>query len=191
MTPLRHGAVERRLRDWNVMVTVQTGQFARACALLERFGTVRRTRFYNVLVMRVDDGTDLLEALRTLAAADPQVVAPLMRVVPLTHTFDFSSMEEFERRAGEAALDCAHELAGRSFHVRMHRRGEKGRIDTHDEERRLGQLLVDEVARGGHPARLDFADPDAIVVVETVGRRGGVSLWTREDRGRYPWLHAD
>jgi tRNA(Ser,Leu) C12 N-acetylase TAN1 len=191
MTPVRHAAVERRLPDWNAVVTVQTGQFARALALLEGFGTVHRTRFYNVLVMHVENGRDLLEALRTRAEADPRALAPLMRVEPLTHTFDFASVEEFERCAGEAALDVAHEIAGHSFHVRMHRRGEKGRIDTHEEERRLGQLLIDEAARAGHPARLEFEDPDQLVVVETVGRRGGVSLWTREDRSRYPWLHAD
>ncbi len=179
------------LRDWNVVVTARDGQQARARALLAPLGTVHNTRFYDVMVMQVDDGRELLEVLRTRAAATPGALAPLGRVVPLACTFEFSSPEEFERRSAEAVLAWADELAGRSFHVRLHRRGLRGRLVTPDEERRLGELLLDETARRGRPARLAFADPDVIVVVETVGRRAGASLWTREDRARHPLLHLD
>ena len=190
MTPLRHAAVER-LGDWNVVVTVRSGQFAHARTLLAHLGMVHRTRFYNVLAMKVDSGRDLLEVLHTRAAADRQAVAPLVRVVPLGRMFEFSSPEEFDERAGEAVLECTDQVAGRSFHVRMHRRGLKGRLISPEQERRLGGLILEATTRSGRPARLEFDDPDAIVVVETVGRQGGVSLWTREDIARYPWLRAD
>jgi tRNA(Ser,Leu) C12 N-acetylase TAN1 len=41
------------------------------------------------------------------------------------------------------------------------------------------------------PASIDFQDPDAILAVETVGQRGGLSLWTREQLRTYPFLGLD
>lgn len=38
----------------------------------------------------------------------------------------------------------------------------------------------------GTPARIDFSDPDAILAVETVGQRAGLSLWSREVIARHP-----
>jgi tRNA(Ser,Leu) C12 N-acetylase TAN1 len=36
-----------------------------------------------------------------------------------------------------------------------------------------------------------FDDPDAIVMIETVGERAGVSVFTREDKQRCPFLRFD
>jgi hypothetical protein len=43
----------------------------------------------------------------------------------------------------------------------------------------------------GSPGRIVFDDPDAVVVVEAVGDRAGLSAWGREDLQRYPFLHLD
>jgi hypothetical protein len=43
----------------------------------------------------------------------------------------------------------------------------------------------------GNPGRITFADPDAILALETVDCRAGLSLWSREDLQRYPFLHLD
>ncbi len=42
----------------------------------------------------------------------------------------------------------------------------------------------------GH-RRLAFEDPDALVAIETVGQRAGVSVWTREELRRYPFIRVD
>jgi tRNA(Ser,Leu) C12 N-acetylase TAN1 len=47
------------------------------------------------------------------------------------------------------------------------------------------------LAAAGTPGSISFDDPDAIVAIESVGQRAGVSLWTREDLRRYPFLRLD
>ncbi len=42
--------------------------------------------------------------------------------------------------------------------------------------------------KGGHVA---FAGPDVILAVETVDNCAGLSLWTRQDLRRYPFLRLD
>jgi tRNA(Ser,Leu) C12 N-acetylase TAN1 len=109
----------------------------------------------------------------------------------VTRTFDFQSPEEVEARAKEAALSLVPELAGKTFHVRFHRRGHKGQLSSAGEERFLGEALLGALTAASTPGRLGFDDPDAVLVVETVGNRGGLSLWGREDLKRYPFLRQD
>jgi tRNA(Ser,Leu) C12 N-acetylase TAN1 len=73
----------------------------------------------------------------------------------------------------------------------MHRRGFKHRISSHEEECRLGAALLDALDVAGTPGSLSFENPDAIVAIETVGQRAGISLWSREDLERYPFLRLD
>jgi hypothetical protein len=60
-----------------------------------------------------------------------------------------------------------------------------------DEERFLDDLLLDSLKKEGTPGRITFTDPDFIIAVETVGNRGGLSLWSREDLQRYQFLGLD
>ena len=71
----------------------------------------------------------------------------------------------------------------------MHRRGFKGRIEGAAEERRLGEAILDSLQQAGTPARVTFEDPDAIVLIETLGQHAGLALITREDLRRYPFIH--
>jgi tRNA(Ser,Leu) C12 N-acetylase TAN1 len=177
--------------DWNVVATVRDEGFIKALALLEQFGPVSRTEFFNVLVMRVDDIPNLLEALRQQIEKDPEVEAILARLVPASHVFTFRTPEEFKTKASEGARTWVQQLAGRRFHVRMHRRGFKGRLSSLAEEQFLDEVLLNALEKIGHPGLINFDDPDVIVSVETVAQRAGLSLWNREDLQRYPFLHLD
>jgi tRNA(Ser,Leu) C12 N-acetylase TAN1 len=182
---------EGNMLDWNVVVTVREGRFVQACELLEELGPVVRTDYFNVLVMKVDGIDHLLETLSQWIAADPSILTILARVMPVTHTFDFQTVEEFEVHARQVVLSWVPHLAGKRFHVRMHRRGFKGRLSSIDEEKFLDILLLEALESAGTPGRISFEDPDVIIAVETVGNRAGLSLWTREDLQRYPFLHLD
>jgi tRNA(Ser,Leu) C12 N-acetylase TAN1 len=111
--------------------------------------------------------------------------------VPVRSTFTFQSPEEFEARARDAALAFLPELAGKEFHVRLYRHGFKGRLSSHEEERLLGTVLREALEKAGTPGHVTFEDADVILAVETLGNRAGLSLWTREDLRRYPFLRLD
>lgn len=176
------------MRDWNVLVTVNAGGWKAALRLLRSLGRVAETQFYNVLLVHVDDPRAFLDALQELAVRDPGAVACLARVAPVETIFTFSSAEEFEARARAATASYAPALAGKSFHVRIHRRGFKGRLSGQAEERALAEALLQAASGSGAPARICFEDPHLIVTIETVGPQAGVALLSREDLARHPFV---
>jgi tRNA(Ser,Leu) C12 N-acetylase TAN1 len=179
------------MRDWNVVVTVREGGYHRIRKLLRELGAVSPSGFQNVLIMRVDDPKRLLEVLAESVAREPDALAFLGRVLPVRSIFTFQSPEEFEARVRDAGLAFLPELAGRKFHVRMYRHGFKGRLSSQAEERLLGKILQEALEKAGTPGHVTFEDPDAIFAMETLGNRAGLSLWTREDLRRYPFLRLD
>ncbi len=179
------------MHDWNVVVSVRQGGYHGVRKLLREFGAVHPSGFSNVLVMRVDDPEQMLNALAERTAREPDAVAFLGRAVPVRSTFTFQSPEQFEARAREAVLAFLPELAGKGFYVRVHRHGFKGRLSSQAEERLLGAVLGEALEKAGTPGHVTFQDPDAVLAVETLGNRAGVSLWTREDLKRYPFLRLD
>jgi tRNA(Ser,Leu) C12 N-acetylase TAN1 len=179
------------MQDWNVVVTVHDEGFNKARRLLEVMGVVSRTEFFNVLVMRVDDIPQLLESLRDRVEVVPGIFNYIARVVPATHTFNFQSPETFEEKAWEIVARWAQVLGNKGFHVRMRRRGFKGRLSSMDEERFLDEFLLGVLERAGTPGHINFADPDYIISVETLGTRAGFSLWSREELQRYQFLKID
>lgn len=176
---------------WNVVVNLHEHGFRRAFRILQGLGAVYTTEFLNVLVMEVSNIPRFLETLNTWLTEEPSLAKLLSRVVPVTSTFSFQSPSEFENKAKEAVLSWLPNLTGKSFHVRMHRRGFKGRLSSHDEERFLDKILLEELEKRGNPGHITFEDPDAILVVETVGQQAGISCWNREDLQRYPLLRLD
>ncbi|HEU4382920.1 MAG TPA: THUMP domain-containing protein [Anaeromyxobacteraceae bacterium] len=176
------------MRDWNVLATAREGGFARARRLLAGLGEVAETRFYNVLLARVPDPRGLLSHLAEQAGADPASVAFLARVAPADRTFTFQTAGEFLDRAREAVLALAPSLAGRSFHVRLRRRGFRGALHAQEAEKALADAILEALQAGGRPGRVAFDDADAVVALETVGSQAGVALWTREDLARWPLL---
>ncbi len=176
------------MRDWNVLATAREGGFARARRLLASLGQVAETRFYNVLLARVPDPRALLQRLAEQAAADPGSVACLARLAPADRTFAFQTAEEFLARAREAVLAVAPALGGRSFHVRVHRRGFRGTLHSQEVERALAGVILESLEVAGRPGRVAFQDADAVVAVETVGSQAGMALWTREELARWRLL---
>lgn len=147
-----------------------------------------RTDYYNVLGMKVADPGAFLADFAASVAVQPGLLNLVSHVVPAQRTFDFATGEEFEDRARGVALGWAPRLGGKRFHVRLHRRGFKGALSTPKEERFLDEALL---AALPEPGRIDFADPDAVLQIETIDGRAGMSLWTRDELRRYPFLGAD
>ncbi len=179
------------MKEWNVVVTVHEGGFSQARRLLEQFGDLEKTGFYNILVMRSTDPVGLLESLEDLARRDSGVIAPLARVMPVTRTFTFQSPLEFEAKARQTVHEWVPLLGGKGFHVRMHRRGFKGKLSSMDEERFLDGYLLEALEQTNTPGRITFDDPDAVIALETLGPQAGLSLWTREELHRHPLLRLD
>lgn len=175
--------------EWNVVATVQEGGYQKARKLLQRFGAVGETDFFNVLVLRVEDWRHLLEGLKEEGERDFEVAGTLASVIPVLQTFYFQTPQEFEEKAMSAATAFIPALAGKRFHVRMHRRGFKGKLSSLDEERFLDGCLLEALELAGTPGSIAFDDPDAVIAVETLGGRAGLSLWTRDDLRRFPLLH--
>jgi tRNA(Ser,Leu) C12 N-acetylase TAN1 len=177
--------------DWNVVATTRDQAFRRACALLSHAGSVSHTEFYNIVVMNVPDVEKFLVWLENQWSDNADYARAIAHVRPARRTFDFGSPEVFEARAREVVLSWAPMLVGKSFHVRLHRRGFKGRLSTPEEERFLDGVLMDRLSDEATPARITFEDPDAILLIETVVDRAGLSLWTREELQRFVFLGVD
>jgi tRNA(Ser,Leu) C12 N-acetylase TAN1 len=179
------------MRDWNAIASVREDCYKHGRRLLKAFGTVDKTEYYNVLGLKAADASHLAESLRQAVAEDPAFLQCVSRVVPVTHTFTFSSPAEFEARAKESMLALLPSLAGKAFHVRMHRRGFHEQLSSQQEEQILDRYILEQLAAAGSPGHITFSDPDAIIAVETIGQWAGVSLWTRNDLARYSFLGLD
>lgn len=179
------------MKDWNVVVTVPEHVYNKSRAFLRQLGDVDATGFYNVLTMDVPDIEWFLNKLADRIEARPAAAELISHLAPAQQSFDFHSPEEFEGQVARTAKAWLADLAGRSFHVRMHRRGFKGRLDSRHEEQLLGGYLMDELQARGTPATIEFEDPDAVIAVDTVHHRAGMSLWTREDLQRFPFLDPE
>jgi len=175
-------------QPWNTIVTAKGDRLPDARRALRTLGHVERTGFYNVLAMNVDEVESFLPRLERLAADHPSLAESIASVFRAERCFDFSDAADFESKARDAALAWAPQLVGKSFHVRVHRRGRKRELVSPDEERAVADALLSATREAGNPARVTFDDPDAIVLVETIGGRAGIALHTREDYRRHPLL---
>lgn len=177
------------MHDWNAVITVREGEFANACRLLEPFGPVRKTDFYNTLVMRAADPFRLLANLHGAAAGNPGIFAAISRFLPTERRFSFRSVEELEKRSRLVLQEWLPRLDHGSFHIRMHRRGFKGKMSGMEEERLLSDFLLRELAAADIAVRIDFNNPGTIIALETVGTQAGLSLFRRDELQRFPLLH--
>jgi tRNA(Ser,Leu) C12 N-acetylase TAN1 len=176
------------VESWNAIVTAREDRLRQARRFLRGLGRVERTGFYNVLTMDVDEPARLIGRIERLFSEHPQAAASVAHVFPAEQCFDFSSPADFESKAREAALAWVPRLTGRTFHVRVHRRGRKGTLVTPEAERAIADALLAAARDTGSPARVAFDDPDAIVLIETVGGRAGMALLTRDDYRQHPLL---
>lgn len=178
--------------DWNVIVTVKEHGFKKAQDFLCEFGRVNKTEYFNVMVMRVEDVEQFLEDIKTAISINRVILEYVAKVMPLTHTFMYQEPEEFEEKAQAIISDWVVSISGKRFHVRMHRRGFKGRISSQNEETVLDTFILNKLELlGKPPAKIDFDDPDYVIAVETLGQLAGFSIWSREQLQRYPFLKMD
>lgn len=179
------------MHDWNVVVSVRGDCYKWARKRLREYARVDRTDYYNILALRAEDLDAFVEELRQAAAADPKLRDCLARVMPAPHAFVFQTREEFETRAQQAVGHFLPALGGKTFYVRMHRRGFRGTLASKTEEQLLDRYLLEGLAAAGTPGQVRFADADAVVVIETVGQWAGVTLVTRELHDHCPFVDPE
>jgi tRNA(Ser,Leu) C12 N-acetylase TAN1 len=174
--------------DWNLVVTARSGRRSDLVYALRPIVKLRHAGFPDVSIGRAADVDACLAAIAVRADRDlvPEVLA---RVVPVARTFLIAAPELEAQLLAETA-SYVDALVGRSFHVRVERRGQKEVARSDTLERRLGTGLVDALrARGAEP-RVTFDDPECIVAVELVGRVCGIGLVDRELRRRFPFVRV-
>jgi hypothetical protein len=180
------------LRQWNVVVTTRGGGGSDLLREIGTCGDLQATAYENVHVAAVPDVPALLARLGEHTRADPGALDfDVARIAPAEEAFSFGAVEEFEVEARRLAVSWAPRIAGRSFHVRLHRRGLSGRLCAWEEERYLENSVLAALSRAGTPAALCNGDPDVVLCVDTVDRRAGMALWTREDLARWPFLRPE
>jgi tRNA(Ser,Leu) C12 N-acetylase TAN1 len=178
--------------DWNVVVSIYQDGFPRARRALAKLGDVRPTGYYNVLMMSADDDPlELVSAVEQLTEEKPALYDAIARVAPAMQQFEFHSAGEFKERTKSIVLGWAPGLGGKSFHVRLHLRGAGHDLHSTDMEKFLDDALVEATALTGTRARISFANPDAVIVIDTIGDRGGASIWTREELAQHRLLRPD
>lgn len=177
--------------DWNVIVSVHQDGFRPAMRALRALGAVAHSHFHNVLLVKVDDPLALLDEVERRAGLDPRLAGAISRVAPAEQCFQFQSAAAFAAAATAVVLGWLPRLAGKSFHVRLHRRGLGEVLHSPDAERGVDDALLAALAQAGTPGRIDFSDPDAVIAIDTVDDRAGMALWRREDLARHPLLRPD
>jgi tRNA(Ser,Leu) C12 N-acetylase TAN1 len=179
------------MHDWNVVVSVRGDCYRWVRRRLREYARVDRTDYYNVLALRVDDPDAFIEELCQAIVADPKLRDCLGHVMPAPSTFLFQTPEEFEQQARQAVAGFLPALGGKTFYVRVHRRGFRGTLGSQKEEQMLDRYLLESLAAAGTPGQVRFADADAVVVIDTVGQWAGVALVTRELRARCPFVDPE
>jgi tRNA(Ser,Leu) C12 N-acetylase TAN1 len=172
---------------WNVLATSLEGRRDALLIALRRLGRFRPGGYRNVVVGLVEDTALFLGALRDALATDPLLPTALAKVVPIETTLRFDPGDAVSAFA-TAAEPLLDRLAGGSFFVRLERRGLKGRLHSPTIERELGDRVWRALEARGHTPRVDFRDPDAVLVVETLGDQAGLTVLSRSLRAAYPFV---
>ena len=179
------------MKDWNLVVTIFQDGFRCALRALRALGPIERTPYHNVLAMQVDDPVKVLAAIELKTQESTALYDAISRVSPATHSFGFQSAEEFLAKTKNLLIEWSPNLAGRSFHVRLHRRGPKYDLGTQETEHLLNDAILDATMKLGTPAKLSFTDPDVVITIDTIDNRAGLALWTRDDLSQHRLLRPD
>lgn len=173
--------------DWNLVVTAYGGRRHDLVYALRPIVRLKRAGYSEVLIGRTDDVDACLAAIAAQAEADPVLTSEILaRVVPVSRTFALGADVEAQLVAETVTLLDA--LAGRSFHVRVERRGHKRQVQSAELERRLGTALFEALQARGETPHVTFADPDVIVAVEIIGDFAGIGLVDRQRRTGFPFV---
>jgi tRNA(Ser,Leu) C12 N-acetylase TAN1 len=169
-------------------VTSLEGQRESLLAVLRTLARFRRGGFPNVLVATVDDPRTFLTKLGDAYEASPTVRASLGKAIPIDRTVRFTDATTFIDDVTATLEPLSERLVGRTFFVRIFRRGFRGAIDSTRIEGEIGGRLVALLeARGDHP-RVRFRDPDVAIAIETLRDEAGIALLDRELRTTHPFV---
>jgi hypothetical protein len=108
--------------DWNIIATAEPGRDRDLLQELNQLGEFRRPGFRGVLVGRVADVHQFLEAVRLAAEQRMKWADDLARALPGEQLFHFTP-ETFEEQLKEAVAPFVERMAGGTFYVRLERRG--------------------------------------------------------------------
>jgi len=174
---------------WNILATSLEGQRDALLVSLRRLGQFRPAGYRNVVAGLVTDREVFLGRVRDALAGDPLLPTALAKIVPVDATLRFEPADPLPTLAGavEPMLD---RLAGGTFFVRCERRGLKGRLHSPTLERDLADRIWRALEERGHTPRVAFQNPDAVLVVETLGDEAGIGVITRALRERYPFVRV-
>ena len=178
------------MKDWNVVISVYQDGFRRTLRALKEFGPVERSPYYNVLVMKADNPTALLETIEQRTEENKRFMTRSRALHRRPAPSSFIRWRSLRRDLKRFARMVTR-LTGISLHVRLHRRGDRHDLRTLDAERLLDDMLLDATAAAGAPCKISFTDPDAVIAIDTVDDRAGIGLWTREDLTRHHLLRPD
>lgn len=171
------------MKPWNVLVTSLLGQEKDVYGELRRTGDFRQTDFKDVFIGWTDD----IEAFLSSMLANTFLKERIGKAVPIERVFSFHA-EDFEEKLENTIQDYLPRLAGSRVHVRMERRGFKGRLNSLEMEQKMDRIIKERLVEAGKGCEIDFKDPDHILAVETVADWCGVSVITREMKERYPFI---
>jgi tRNA(Ser,Leu) C12 N-acetylase TAN1 len=141
--------------------------------------------------MRVEDPMALLEAIEKRTQESTALYDAISRVAPALRSIEFQSADECKERAKSILLEWVPRLGGKSFHVRLHRRGARHDLPSPDTERFFDDALLDALRQVGTAGKISFTDPDVVIAIDTIDDRAGLGLWTREDLARHRLLRPD
>lgn len=175
--------------DWNIIATANAREHRNLARILKRFGDFRWTPYLGVLVGRVEDHRAFFEQLRRWEEDEPGFLAPLARIIPIDHTFEFT-VDNLPARLKDAVLCYADVIDTRSFYIRLERRGHAGEIHAQSIEQELDEFMLKTLRARGMTPSIDFKDADVIVAAETVGDTCGVGLLPRDLRARYAFIRV-
>ena len=175
---------------WNILATAKLRQERSLLRLLSHYGEFKGSGFRDVVLGRVGDVEAFLKALEALRQENPGKLNNLSQIVPLEKTFQFE-VSDFMDKAKEAIPTLVERLENKKFHVRVKRRGHKGEISSQAVERELADFVFDLLEKGGKKAQVSFADPDAVIILETIGNWAGIGLVIKEMKEECPLVRLE
>jgi tRNA(Ser,Leu) C12 N-acetylase TAN1 len=175
---------------WNVLVTSLEGQRESLLGALRSLARFRRGGFPNVLVATVDDPRAFLGVLEAACDRSPMVRGAIGKAIPIDRTLRFAGPESFADDVVAVLETLVDRLAGRTFFVRIFRRGFRGTLDSTRLEGEIGARLVALLeARAQHP-RVRFDNADVVVAIETLRDEAGIALLDRDLRAAHPLVRV-
>lgn len=178
--------------EWNVVITALPGLRREHTLLqhLSQLGEFHPSSFKDVCLGLVADMPRFLEAVRAAREAGEPWTADLGRIIPVEEVFEFAP-ETLSAQLKEAIAPFLERLPrSASLYVRVERRGLAGKVVSSQVEREVADHLFAQAEARGKVLHASFADPDYVIVAETLGEECGIAFLPRELRSRYSFVHA-